>query len=133
MAVRNILLVDDDVEDREIFVSAMGEVAANVHCDTATDGFDALRLLQEDGFVMPELIFLDLNMPRMDGRQFLETRNKIDRLKPIPVIIYSTTKRLKDIEETQQLGAIDFLTKPVQYTEICKALTRLLKNLDVTV
>ncbi len=133
MGPRNILLVDDDVEDREIFVAAMGEVAANIHCYTATEGFDALRLLQEEGFPIPELIFLDLNMPRMDGRQFLVERTKIDNLKSIPVIIYSTTKRLKDIEETRELGAVDFLTKPVQYTEICKALTRIMKTLDTAV
>lgn len=131
MAVRNILLVDDDVEDREIFVSAIGEVAANIHCYTATAGFDALRLLQEDGFVIPELIFLDLNMPRMDGRQFLMERNKIVKLQSIPVIIYSTTKRTKDIDDTQELGAMDFLTKPVQYTEICKAITRIINRLNV--
>jgi len=133
MEVRNILLVDDDVEDREIFVSAMREVAANVHCHTATDGFDALRLLQEEGFPLPELIILDLNMPKMDGRQFLAERVKIEKLQPIPVIIYSTTKRIKDIEETRQLGAIDFVTKPVQYKEICKAVTKIFSNLNVPV
>ena len=69
------------------------------------------------------MIFLDLNMPRLNGKQCLAELKREAHLRDIPVIIYSTSSEKRDIEETSRLGAAHFLTKPNKFEELCKALT----------
>jgi CheY-like chemotaxis protein len=126
-----ILVVDDDKDDLQIFLSAVVDVDNTIFCYTAYDGFDALKKLTQDGAAIPNIIFVDLNMPRMDGKQFLIERNKIENLAAIPVVIYSTTRRAEDVEEAKQLGAFDFISKPFQYNLICDALRQILSKIRV--
>jgi len=118
----NILIVDDDEEDRNIFMDAIFEIDANISCAMAADGLEAIKMLKRENFILPDIIFLDLNMPRMDGKQFLIEKNKHTHLQSIPAVIYTTTKRTKDVVETKELGAIDFLTKPIKFLDICDEL-----------
>jgi CheY-like chemotaxis protein len=114
-----ILLVDDDEEDRQIFMDALDGIDARIRCFTAGDGRAALRLLDECT-TLPDIIFLDLNMPGMDGRRFLGEKNKNDRFKAIPVVVYSTSAHPRDIKETKELGAAGFITKPVLFDDISR-------------
>jgi CheY-like chemotaxis protein len=116
--VYTILLVDDDEEDRQIFMDALDEIDPGISCITAGDGRAALRLLEEQP-VLPDIIFLDLNMQGMDGWQFLGEKRKNSRFEAIPVVIYSTSSHVKDIKETKELGAAGFITKPVLFDDIC--------------
>jgi CheY-like chemotaxis protein len=106
-----ILIIDDDDDDKQMFCEVISEIDERILCTWAGNGQEGLQLLQEQD-PLPNFIFLDLNMPRMNGRQCLVQIKKLERLAAIPVIIYSTSKLEEDKEETMRLGADYFLTKP---------------------
>lgn len=120
-------MVEDDPDDQEIFAIALQESKEDIKCVFANDGIEALRKL-EDGSFMPDYIFLDLNMPRMNGKQCLVEIKKIRRLHHIPVIIYSTSSNRAFINEAKQLGATDYFIKPSSISELTKKLAQLLKS-----
>lgn len=126
MAIQHILLVDDDADDQYVFKDALQNVAPSIIVDTAVDGIDALQKLSENR-TLPQLIFLDLNMPRMNGKGFLKEIKSSQTLQSIPVIVYSTSSNPTDIEETKALGAKQFITKPNSYNELCEVLTSALQ------
>ncbi|CAN5643300.1 response regulator [soil metagenome] len=120
-----IMIVDDDSDDRLLFSEAVEEMNSSYSCIEAKNGVDALTILNKVT-KLPDFIFLDLNMPLMNGKECLiELKNKV-RLKNIPVIIYSTSKYKGDLDETKILGAVYYLVKPndiaVLPREISKAL-----------
>lgn len=117
--------MDDDVDDREFFCEALNEIDRSILCVCATNGYEALNILNQPD-VTPDYIFLDLNMPRLGGIQCLTSIKKIKRLSQIPVIIFSTTRQNEEAEETKQLGAVMFLTKPSRYTELINMLSSIL-------
>jgi CheY-like chemotaxis protein len=117
-----VLIIDDDEDDRSLFFDAVKEIDPRVKCISALDGRDALVLLRNKDITLPDYIFLDLNMPRLNGKQCLIELKKDPRLSKIPVIIYSTSKRIEDIQETKKLGAENFITKPTLFREICNAI-----------
>ena len=80
----HILYIDDDLEDREIFREAISEIGPGYVCNVATDGSQGLQILQ-DFVVMPDFIFVDVNMPVMGGRQFLEKVKSTPTLRSIPI------------------------------------------------
>ncbi|MEP7263392.1 MAG: response regulator, partial [Bacteroidota bacterium] len=123
-----IFLVDDDEDDREVFLEALHEVNDSFLFVTAEDGEKALKYLSDASNRLPDLIFLDMNMPRLDGRQCLQEIKKSPRLSSIPVVVYSTTKREDDVRETTRLGAVHFLTKPVLFHEITSALSDMINR-----
>src|SRR3982751_6890989 len=106
-----LFLVDDDIDDHEIFKSALAKVDADLELLTATNGYEALDVLLASN-PLPDYIFVDLNMPRMGGLQFLKEIKQTETLKNIPVIIYSTSSNPGDIAKTRELGAVSFITKP---------------------
>jgi CheY-like chemotaxis protein len=105
------LLIDDDTDDRELFSEALASVDPVIICDQATDGAEALIRLG-DGAETPDLIFLDINMPVMNGWQFLSRLKAQDAYKHIPVVVYSTSSNIKDKRIAGEMGAICFITKP---------------------
>lgn len=109
-------LVDDDIDDQEIFLSVMEEIAPWARCVTAFNGREAINKLSS-GEVEPDLIFLDLNMPLMNGKQFLAACHQLDTCRHIPIIVLSTTSDKASIEETFRLGAKDYITKPQKFSE----------------
>jgi CheY-like chemotaxis protein len=115
--MKTILLIDDDRDDQEIFSMALQEVAPDFRFITAGDGFEALEMLKERN-VKPDYIFLDLNMPRMNGRQCLEEIRRDPELSEVPVVIYSTSSELKDREQLIEMGATAFVTKPPKIVEL---------------
>ena len=117
-----VLLIDDDADDREMFREALQQVAPSVHCLEADDGDVALFLLSQPDAQLPDVIFLDLNMPRMNGKQCLIEIKQTDALVHIPVVIYTTSKRVADVEETKNLGAVHFITKPAAFDNICQSI-----------
>ena len=105
------MLVDDDEDDREFFRQAMEEILPGMVCDTAANGQIALDRLNAS-VVRPELIFLDLNMPLMNGWQFLNEIGKQQTLIQIPVVILSTSGDAQTVRQTIAMGAKHFITKP---------------------
>jgi CheY-like chemotaxis protein len=125
MMRKTVFLVDDDRDDREIFIEALAEIDDSVRCVTAENGEDAILKLHSDVFI-PNFIFLDLNMPRMNGRECLIEIKNIERLQETPVIIYTTSSLQKEKDELVKLGATKFLTKPANFKELCHSLKRVL-------
>jgi CheY-like chemotaxis protein len=120
-----ILIVDDDAEDIELFTEAVLGIDETIHCVEAYNGIEALKVLKRNS-LLPNFIFLDINMPLMNGRKCLEEIKANASYRHIPVIIYSTTTDKKQIDECRKLGA-DFLTKPNSFDELTQSLKRILK------
>jgi CheY-like chemotaxis protein len=125
MANRVILLVDDDIDDQELFGEAMAIVDSSATCHFASDGEEGLSMLSNDSFDC-HLIFLDLNMPKMNGKQFLAEIKQHKTLSNIPIVIFTTSLREKDGVETANMGAAHFLTKPSSFGELCKQLEEII-------
>jgi CheY-like chemotaxis protein len=105
-----LMVVDDDKDDRYFFGSAVRKHHKSYECREATEGADALDQLRR-AETLPDFIFLDLNMPLMDGKTCLKELKKDRKLKDIPVMVYSTSDHHKDIQETMILGAVHYLVK----------------------
>jgi CheY-like chemotaxis protein len=125
-----VMIVDDDSDDIEFFCEALIEIDASVQYMTAISGDDALNKLRSKDKILPHFIFLDLNMPRMNGKQLLKELKKDYLLKDIPAIIFSTSSTPKDVEETKALGAAHFLTKPSSFKKLCDDICFILKELE---
>ena len=116
-------IVDDDIDDQDLFIEAVSEVDKTIKCMSVSNCEEALDLLRNKKINLPDMIFLDLNMPRLNGKQCLAELKKEAHLAHIPVIIYSTSSEKRDIEETSRLGAAHFLTKPNKFEDLCKAIS----------
>lgn len=110
-----LLLVEDDMIDAMTLTRACKELG--VHCDIVhtKNGEEALNYLNTSNDAMPELILLDLNMPKMNGIEFLEKAKQDPKLKKIPVIVLTTSNEEKDKLESFQLGIAGYFVKPVEY------------------
>jgi CheY-like chemotaxis protein len=109
-----IMLIDDDIDDRFMFSRAAKQEKPEIKCITAEGGKEAFELLNKMT-ELPQVIFLDINMPGMNGWEFLHQIKKVERLKYIPVLIYSTSSHDKDISAAQTSGAIGYCVKPLDF------------------
>lgn len=121
------LLIDDDADDVSIFTETMQDIDPLVEITTAGDGLEGLKMLKHAAG-HPDIIFLDLNMPRMGGKECLAEIKKDQELRKIPVIMYTTSSQSKDIEETMLKGALCFITKPTSLKELRHILSTISKN-----
>lgn len=113
-----ILFADDDPDDRALFCKAVEEVDPELICHTFENGYESLKYLRNPANTLPDYIFLDLRMPKMSGKQCLQEIRADERLKHIPVIIYTTSDDVEDSKSLTQLGAAHFVTKPTKPEEI---------------
>lgn len=107
---RTVLLVDDDKDDQFFFKEAVRTISDHIFCNFADNGSQGIKFLETQE--RPDMIFLDLNMPGMNGFEFLKSLHTRKDFSEMPVIIYTTSSRLSDIQEARTLGARAFLTKP---------------------
>lgn len=121
MIYNNILLVDDDEDDQEIFLTAVEHINPALKCSVESEAIIALQKLENKELV-PDVIFLDLNMPVMNGQQFLVEIKRRESLKDIPIIIFSTSRHEPTKLITKQLGALDFITKPDNFDALIEVL-----------
>jgi chemotaxis family two-component system response regulator Rcp1 len=116
-----VLLVEDSPGDVRLTKEAFEAANVAVHLNVATDGVEAMAFLRREGIhanaPRPDLTLLDLNMPRMDGRQVLAEIKKDEKLKTLPIVILTTSDSEGDIVKSYQLHANCYLCKPVQLTE----------------
>ena len=113
-----ILLVDDDEDDRQLFVEATKEVDSTIVCNTASDGTAALAYLLDERNGVPDFIFLDLRMPGLSGEECLVEIKKEQRVAAVPVIVYTTSRDVQESKRLKQLGAAHFASKPVSQEEV---------------
>ena len=122
-----INLTDDDVDDRLFFEEAINDLKMNTELTAFCHGAELMEFLNANLANKPDLIFLDLNMPIMNGMECLQQIKSSPLLKDIVVAIYSTSSSEKDIEDTFIKGADIYLTKPSSFTELKNAIQRVLK------
>ena len=111
-----ILYVDDDPDDRQIFEEAVKSLDSRHVCVTAQDGLDALSYLSMHK--PPDLIFMDLNMPLMDGKTCLTAIRENKKNDHLPVIIFTTSTNPREKKQCERLGATDFLLKPFSFVHM---------------
>ncbi len=126
--MKTIFLIDDDPDDREIFEEILAEEHPLIEFQQAENGAAAFEKLRSGRFTKPDLIFLDLNMPVMDGRTFLRLIKKETALQHIPVIIYSTSSSEIDKKFALEHFAAQFLTKQYSIELLRKDLNAAVEN-----
>lgn len=125
----NLLMADDDPDDRMLAQEALTESRLANRLDTVRDGEELLAYLRNEGpfadqvrYPLPGLILLDLNMPRMDGREALREIKKDPRLRRIPVVVLTTSRAEQDILRSYDLGVNSFIVKPVNFTALVEVM-----------
>jgi CheY-like chemotaxis protein len=128
--LKSFLLVDDDADDALLFKEILENLNAPVAFQHALNGVEAIDLLQKEVYTLPDVIFLDLNMPLMDGKECLVNLKNDERFKHLPVIIYTTSLQSSDIEETIQKGAVCFIAKPTSINDLTRILSFIAENIN---
>jgi CheY-like chemotaxis protein len=122
-----IMLIEDDKIDQMTVKRAFKELNIANELVIANNGEEALSILNEDSSNRPGIILLDLNMPKMNGIEFLQEIKGDNELKTIPVIVLTTSKHEQDKVETFNLGVSGYMVKPVEYPhflEIMKSINQ---------
>ena len=127
MPAKTILIVDDDADDREMLEEAFRETEKDSVIHITENGKAAIAWLNKQQ-QLPDFIFLDLNMPQMDGLQCLKKIRKVERFKDIAVIIYTTSKQEEDKKAGLELGATAFITKPNTFKALKKVVADILQH-----
>lgn len=118
-----IVLADDDEDDRLLFTDAFDELKINTKVQTFNDGVYLMDYLNSEEAVLPNMLFLDLNMPRKSGIECLNEIKQNSKLKDIVIAIYSTSASDEDVEDTFVLGANIYIKKPSDFSTLKKVLS----------
>ena len=125
-----VVWLADDADARDIFEIALEESDSSFSLTAIASSLKALEALSA-GNTVPDFIFLDLNMPLLSGKECLREIRNIDTLEHVPVVIYSTSSYIKDIEETKMLGANHFLSKTPDIRRLSEILSELFSGKDL--
>ncbi len=123
-----VLLADDDEDDRLFFMDALAEIPIQSEVTVVKDGIELLEYLKQKSVTLPNVVFLDLNMPCKGGIDCLREIRQDPRLLNLCVAIYSTSASDHDIEETFVMGANIYIKKPQDYATLKKILSEVLKR-----
>lgn len=115
--IRNFILADDDQDDTDLFGEALRKIDNRIVFHTAANGRELIDKLHTFN-VKPEIIFLDINMPELDGWESLRRLKENDDLSNIPVVMYSTSAAFLDGNRAIQSGAICYLEKPFSFNKL---------------
>jgi DNA-binding response OmpR family regulator len=124
---KNIVLVDDDADDRILFIEAMDFVHPLANIFTKKDGEELMEHLSASS-LEPDVIFLDLNMPRINGKECLKELRANKKYQTTPIIIFTTSLNPVDVQETFNEGATFFMRKPNSFEELKETLHNLLHS-----
>ena len=122
----HVLLADDDKDDRDDFMDAFKSLKLSIEMQVVNNGIELMKYLNDPSAVIPHILFLDLNMPKKSGLECLIELKKIERLKNLTVVIYSTSSSEKDMEDTFLNGANVYMKKPAHLTVLKKLLSHVL-------
>ncbi|MDX6425731.1 MAG: hypothetical protein QOD52_1136 [Gaiellaceae bacterium] len=126
-----ILMADDDADDRDLAREALAESRVLNELHTVNDGAELLEFLHHEGRFThadaprPDLILLDLNMPKVDGREALGALKKDPKLRSIPVVVLTTSRAEEDVVRSYDLGANSFISKPVTFAGLVDVMREL--------
>ncbi|MEO7768819.1 MAG: response regulator [Ferruginibacter sp.] len=119
----DLLLADDDNDDCLLFREALEELSFSTQLTTVGDGEQLMQLLTRDTCELPAMLFLDLNMPRKNGLECLTEIRQHEKLKHLPVIIYSTSFDSTMINLLHTLGARYYIRKPAEFSQLKKVIS----------
>lgn len=119
------LLIDDVEDDRKIFQAALNNVDSSIKLVTSNNGVQALEMFDSDNSFSPDFIFLDMNMPYMSGKECLIKLRGIERLRDVPVLLYSSVSYF---DELAGCGASGFITKQNSVADLAKKLSEAIKS-----
>jgi len=122
----DILLADDDEDDRLIFRDAISEVKVKTKVTMVNDGIQLMEYLRQDDHDLPDIVFLDLNMPRKGGIECLKEIRNDEKLRGLSIAIYSTSASDQDIEETFVKGANIYIKKPNDFPTLVRVLSEVI-------
>lgn len=125
----SILLIDDDNDDCELFGEALQEVNADILLKCISDGCEAISYLEGSSTELPKLIFLDINMPRMDGWECLAALKAREEFKEIPIYMYSTSTLPEDRQKAMARGALDLINKPNDYSVLKQVIRQAIEKI----
>lgn len=117
-----LLLVEDEPADASLLRAALREAGSAVQLNHAVDAVEALQRLRRPGAALPDLLLLDINLPRVNGRELLATLKADPLLAPLPVVVVSTSDAETDVQAAYALGAAGYLVKPVDMDVLIKAM-----------
>lgn len=124
------MFTDDDDDDRMLFETALNKINPDAKFIGASGGLQALELLNQRKDKLPDVLFLDINMPGFSGWQCLEELKNDEAYKDLTVIMYSTSNSPLDIERALSMGAFCFCTKPDTFNELVKFLTVVVEKIS---
>ncbi len=122
IAPKYLLLADDDKDDVDLFTDALNELEELTVLKTVHDGEQLMNFLINEADRLPDMLFLDLNMPRKNGYECLAEIKDNDRLKNLPVIIFSTSFNLEAVNALYNNGALYYISKPNEFTKLKKVI-----------
>ena len=119
---KTLFIIDDDEDDQLFLHEAIHDLNIPIDFFYANNGETAIQLLKGEDIPVPDYIFLDLNMPKLNGKECLIEIKKLRKYANVPIIIYTTSSNQRDKQEIMELGAHYFLTKPTRISELCSRL-----------
>lgn len=115
---RHIFLVDDDQEDRELFSEALSNITQTVQLTEIPSGVKLIEMLNESKLDLPEVIFMDINMPKLNGIECLKKIRSFSKFKNLKIVMYSTYHLDDFIDDAFELGASNFYVKPRRFADL---------------
>jgi len=132
MKTKHILLVEDNPDDVELTIRALAKSHVANKLDLAADGVEAMEYLAgtgkfagRDPSVLPQVVLLDLKMPRMDGLEVLRRIREDERTRLLPVVVLTTSSEERDRIESYKLGANSYIRKPVDFVQFAESVRQL--------
>lgn len=122
--IKQVLLVEDDIDDQCLFSDALNRIHPALKHTIANDGVEALSILEN--FPEVDLVFMDINMPKMDGFECLTCIKNSDKFKHIPVVILSTSDHPEHIKRCKELGAAYYFSKPSDFKELFATISHII-------
>ncbi|MEO7445063.1 MAG: response regulator [Ferruginibacter sp.] len=121
-----VFLADDDIDDRLLFEDALSEVSTDTELKVVADGIELMNMLYETCPPPPDVIFLDLNMPRKNGFECLDELKLNNKYKDIPIVVFSTSCEKEFINKVYEKGADHYLCKPGSFPALKAAISKVL-------
>ena len=125
--MKTCYLIEDDIDDQDIFRMALEGIDKAIKCDVANNGYEAVQQLNREPGYTPDYIFIDVNMPKMNGIDCLKHLRKLSRLNGTLIIMFSTSEEPRIINLSKQLGANDFVVKPASLDSLTLILSKIIK------
>ena len=117
-----ILLADDDIDDCNFFKQALDKLSLSTNLKTVKDGEELMLLLNNETIDLPHILFLDINMPRKNGFECLSEIKKNERLKDLPIVIFSTSNTKENINHAFKVGANIYIRKPGNFNQLMQVI-----------